>query len=82
MPASVAGIFNIWLDFCLVGDLRARSRNFSEPVNSFHPVFAERRIDNTVMTRSVIETIRIGNNANVCEATEKHQRAKLVLVFR
>jgi len=30
----------------------------------------------------VVETVLVGNDADVCEAIEEHERSKLVLLFR
>src|SRR5215813_4377184 len=56
--------------FRLVGDLRYDGRHFTEPVNSLHPILIKRRVDNSVVSRSVVEAILVGNDANVSKTAE------------
>lgn len=82
MPAHIQGAgicINNVVRF-LVGNCRFYwNRNLTETVDPRNPVIVEGRIDDAVMTRGVIETVFVGNNANVCEIAEEDECSKLIL---
>lgn len=64
----------------LVSNLKWK-RDATKAVNSLQPILVKGRINNAVMSRSMIEAMFIGNNSDVRKATEENQSAKLILFF-
>ena len=59
--------------------LRRRQRHAAKAIDVLAPVTSEKRIDNAVVPRGVIETILIRDNSDVRQSVEENQRAELQL---
>ena len=93
MPADlqVAGILQYTSSIFLVGRNRGHrnrgycgrrywNRHFTEAIDAGSPVIIERRIDNAVVARCMVEAVFIGDDPNVRKITEEYERSELILL--
>ena len=53
----------------------------TEAIDVLQPILRKFLIDDAVAARGVVEAMRIGNDANVCQTAEEYQGSKLELLF-
>ena len=76
---EVAGVFPGARSFLIRGGNDGH-RNLTKAVDTGHPVFIERRVNNAVMSRRMIKTMLISNYTDVRKVAEEYQGAKFVLL--
>ena len=69
----------LWLTL-ICGDLHDLW-HATEAVDVFQPILIKLLVDDAVVARGVVEAVLIGNDADVRQATEEHERPKLELLL-